>query len=132
MLWSQHQMSQHFQNMSAWSMISTPWMLAFNINQILQNRRQKKRMLVSSVQVSETLIFTYNTEGLSSKPQSSLPSSIPTTATRRPDANDELQTKDDNHHELLKYQIRHIREKHYEANHSKKLYGYFWTFRHFV
>lgn len=82
--------------------------------------------------ISQTVIFTYNTEGLSGKSQSSLPSSISTTATCRPDPNDELQAKDDNHHELLKYEIRHVKERLYGANQRERLHGHFWTFRHFI
>lgn len=108
---------------SAWPIVNIPGMLSFNIGSILQKRRQKKKRGSDINSLSRTLIFTYNTERFSGKSQSSLPSSITTTATRRPDSNDELQTKDDNHHELLKYEIRHVRERCYRANHSEKLLG---------
>lgn len=45
--------------------------------------------------------LTYDTEGLPGKAQSPLPSSVATAASSRPDANDVLQTKHNDHYKLL-------------------------------
>lgn len=45
--------------------------------------------------------LTYYTEGFPCKAQSSLPSSVSTTAPSRPDTDNKFQTKDNNHDKLL-------------------------------
>ena len=92
---------------------------------------EEEKDAVPQTWASRTLILTYDTEGLSGESQSSLPSAVPAAAACRPDSNDELQTKDDDHHEFLRDQTRHVRERHYRADQSRKLHGYY-TVRHFI
>lgn len=51
--------------------------------------------------------LTYDTEGLPGETQSPLPSSVATAASGRPDANDVLQTKHNDHYKLLQIATQH-------------------------
>lgn len=54
-----------------------------------------------SIENGQLRQLTYHTKGLSSKAQPSLPSSVATAASCRPDTDDVLQSKHHNHHKLL-------------------------------